>query len=47
MTDPILSLKERLGGRSIYLIGMMGAEKRVLDAPLRKDWGMALLMPML
>ena len=33
MTDLNLSLKQRLSGRSIYLIGMMGSGKPALDAP--------------
>ena len=36
MTDPILSLKERLSGRSIYLIGMMGSGKTSTGRPLAK-----------
>ena len=39
MTDPILSLKERLGGRSIYLIGMMGSGKTSTGRPLAKRLG--------
>ena len=39
MTDPILSLKERLSGRSIYLIGMMGSGKTSTGRPLAKRLG--------
>ena len=39
MTDPISSLKERLGGRSIYLIGMMGSGKTSTGRPLAKRLG--------
>ena len=39
MVDPILSLKERLGGRSIYLIGMMGSGKTSTGRPLAKRLG--------
>ena len=39
MTDPILSLKGRLGGRSIYLIGMMGSGKTSTGRPLAKRLG--------
>ena len=39
MTDPILSLKGRLGGRSIYLIGMMGSGKTSTGRPLAKRMG--------
>ena len=39
MADPILSLKERLSGRSIYLIGMMGSGKTSTGRPLAKRLG--------
>ena len=39
MTDPIVSLKGRLGGRSIYLIGMMGSGKTSTGRPLAKRLG--------
>ena len=39
MTDPILSLKERLSGRSIYLIGMRGSGKTSTGRPLAKRLG--------
>ena len=39
MVDPILSLKERLGGRTIYLIGMMGSGKTSTGRPLAKRLG--------
>jgi shikimate kinase len=39
MTDPILSLKERLSGRSIYLIGIMGSAKTSTGRPLAKRLG--------
>ena len=39
MADPIFSLKERLGGRSLYLIGMMGSGKTSTGRPLAKRLG--------
>ena len=39
MADSILSLKERLSGRSIYLIGMMGSGKTSTGRPLAKRLG--------
>jgi shikimate kinase len=39
MADPILSLKERLSGRSIYLIGMMGSGKTSTGRPLAQRLG--------
>ena len=39
MADPILSLRERLSGRSIYLIGMMGSGKTSTGRPLAKRLG--------
>jgi len=39
MTDLILSLKQRLSGRSIYLIGMMGSGKTSTGRPLAKRLG--------
>ncbi|MDB4682354.1 shikimate kinase [Synechococcus sp. AH-551-A10] len=39
MADLILSLKERLSGRSIYLIGMMGSGKTSTGRPLAKRLG--------
>ena len=39
MADSILFLKERLGGRSIYLIGMMGSGKTSTGRPLAKRLG--------
>jgi len=39
MADPIISLKERLSGRSIYLIGMMGSGKTSTGRPLAKRLG--------
>ena len=39
MADPILFLKERLSGRSIYLIGMMGSGKTSTGRPLAKRLG--------
>ena len=39
MTGLNLSLKQRLGGRSIYLIGMMGSGKTSTGRPLAKRLG--------
>ncbi len=39
MAAPILSIKERLSGRSIYLIGMMGSGKTSTGRPLAKRLG--------
>ena len=39
MTDLNLSLKQRLSGRSIYLIGMMGSGKTSTGRPLAKRLG--------
>ena len=39
MADPIISLKERLSGRSIYLIGMMGSGKTSTGRTLAKRLG--------
>ena len=39
MADPIFSLKERLGVRSLYLIGMMGSGKTSTGRPLAKRLG--------
>ena len=39
MADPILSLRERLSGRSIYLIGMMGSGKTSTGRPLAQRLG--------
>ena len=34
MLDPVLSLKQRLGGRNLYLVGMMGSGKTSTGRPL-------------
>ena len=39
MSDPIPSLKQRLGGRSLYLVGMMGSGKTSTGRPLAEQLG--------
>ena len=39
MSDPIPSLKQRLGGRSLYLVGMMGSGKTSTGRPLAERLG--------
>ena len=39
MVEPIPSLKQRLGGRSLYLVGMMGSGKTSTGRPLAKQLG--------
>ena len=39
MSDPISSLKQRLGGRSLYLVGMMGSGKTSTGRPLAERLG--------
>ena len=39
MSDPISSLKQRLGGRSLYLVGMMGSGKTSTGRPLAEQLG--------
>ena len=39
MSDPIPSLKQRLGGRSLYLVGMMGSGKTSTGRPLAQQLG--------
>ena len=39
MSDPIPSLKQRLGGRSLYLVGMMGSGKTSTGHPLAERLG--------
>jgi shikimate kinase len=39
MSDPIPSLKQRLGGRSLYLVGMMGSGKTSTGRPLAERMG--------
>ena len=39
MTDSTPTLKQRLGGRSIYLVGMMGSGKTSTGRPLAKRLG--------
>jgi len=34
MLDPVLSLRQRLGGRNLYLVGMMGSGKTSTGRPL-------------
>ena len=39
MSDPTSSLKQRLGGRSLYLVGMMGSGKTSTGRPLAEQLG--------
>ena len=39
MSDPTPSLKQRLGGRSLYLVGMMGSGKTSTGRPLAEQLG--------
>ena len=39
MSDPTSSLKQRLGGRSLYLVGMMGSGKTSTGRPLAQQLG--------
>ena len=39
MLDPTPSLKQRLGGRSLYLVGMMGSGKTSTGRPLAEQLG--------
>ena len=39
MVEPIPSLKQRLGGRSLYLVGMMGSGKTSTGRPLAEQLG--------
>ena len=39
MSDATLSLKQRLGGRSLYLVGMMGSGKTSTGRPLAEQLG--------
>ena len=39
MSDPTPSLKQRLGGRSLYLVGMMGSGKTSTGRPLAERLG--------
>ena len=39
MSDATLSLKQRLGGRSLYLVGMMGSGKTSTGRPLAERLG--------
>ena len=39
MSDPTLSLKQRLCGRSLYLVGMMGSGKTSTGRPLAEQLG--------
>ena len=39
MSEPTLSLKQRLGGRSLYLVGMMGSGKTSTGRPLAEQLG--------
>jgi shikimate kinase len=39
MADPTPSLKQRLGGRSLYLVGMMGSGKTSTGRPLAEQLG--------
>ena len=39
MSDPPSSLKQRLGGRSLYLVGMMGSGKTSTGRPLAEQLG--------
>ena len=39
MSDPTPSLKQRLGGRSLYLVGMMGSGKTSTGRPLAEQMG--------
>ena len=39
MSDPTPSLKQRLGGRSLYLVGMMGSGKTSTGRPLAQQLG--------
>ena len=39
MSDPTPSLKQRLGGRSLYLLGMMGSGKTSTGRPLAERLG--------
>ena len=39
MSDPTSSLKQRLGGRSLYLVGMMGSGKTSTGRPLAERLG--------
>ena len=39
MVEPIPSLKQRLGGRSLYLVGMMGSGKTSTGRPLAERLG--------
>jgi shikimate kinase len=39
MLDATLSLKQRLGGRSLYLVGMMGSGKTSTGRPLAEQLG--------
>ena len=39
MSDPTPSLKQRLGGRSLYLVGMMGSGKTSTGHPLAEQLG--------
>ena len=39
MLDPTPSLKQRLGGRSLYLVGMMGSGKTSTGRPLAQQLG--------
>ena len=39
MWDPTASLKQRLGGRSLYLVGMMGSGKTSTGRPLAERLG--------
>ena len=39
MSDATISLKQRLGGRSLYLVGMMGSGKTSTGRPLAEQLG--------
>ena len=46
MADSTPTLKQRLAGRSLYLVGMMGSGKTSTAAPWPNAWATALWMPM-